>query len=65
MSEAVTLCDCDCMENGKLRERKRIIQFLREKKVLRDSFFLDDLVIYTEEGALDITEAELNGEAND
>lgn len=65
MSEAVTLCDCDCMENGKLRERQRIIQFLRKKKVLRDFFFLEGLVIYTEEGALDITEAELNGEAND
>lgn len=50
---------------GAKDERERLIKFLREKKVLRDSFFLDGLVIYTEEGALDITEAELNGEAND
>lgn len=50
---------------GAKDERERLIKFLREKKVLRDSFFLDGLVIYTEEGALDITEAELNGEPNE
>lgn len=61
MIEAVTLCECDCMQNGQLRERQRILQFLREKKVLRDSFFLNGLVIYTEHGAIDITEADLKG----
>lgn len=61
MIEAVTLCECDCMQNGQLRERQRIMQFLREKKVLRDSFFLDGLVLYTEHGAIDITEADLKG----
>ena len=61
MIEAVTLCECDCMQNGQLRERQRIMQFLREKKVLRDSFFLNSLVIYTEHGAIDITEADLKG----
>lgn len=61
MIEAVTLCECDCMQNGQLRERQRIMQFLREKKVLRDSFFLNGLVIYTEHGAIDITEADLKG----
>lgn len=61
MIEAVTLCECDCMQNGQLRERQRIMQFLREKKVLRDSFFLDGLVLYTEDGAIDITEADLKG----
>lgn len=61
MIEAVTLCECDCMQNGELRERQRIMQFLREKKVLRDSFFLNGLVIYTEHGAIDITEADLKG----
>ena len=65
MSEAVTLCECDCMQNGQLRERQRLIQFLREKKALRTSFFLDGLVLYTEDGPIDITEAELNGEANE
>ena len=61
MIEAVTLCECDCMQNGQLRERQRIMQFLREKKVLRDSLFLNGLVIYTEHGAIDITEADLKG----
>lgn len=61
MIEAVTLCECDCMQNGQLRERQRLLQFLREKKVLRDSFFLNGLVIYTEHGAIDITEADLKG----
>ena len=50
---------------GAKEERERLIKFLREKKVLRDSFFLDGLVIYTEDGALDITKAELEGESNE
>ena len=41
--------------------QKKIIDFLKEKKALRDSFFLDGLVLYTEYGAIDITEAELRG----
>lgn len=31
MTEAVTLCRCDCMENGRLREQKRIIDLLESK----------------------------------
>ena len=65
MSEAATLCECDCMENGRVREQQRLIAYLREKKALRDSFFLDGLVLYTEYGAIDITEAELKGEPNE
>lgn len=61
MSEPVTLCECDCMENGRVREQNRLIAYLREKKALRDSFFRDGLILYTEHAAIDITEAELRG----
>ena len=61
MIEAVTLCECDCMENGRVGEQNRLIAYLREKKALRNGFFLDGLVLYTEHGAIDITEDELRG----
>lgn len=32
MTEAVTLCKCDCMENGRLREQKRIIKLLEAER---------------------------------
>lgn len=31
MTEAVTLCRCDCMENGRLREQERIIKLIESK----------------------------------
>ena len=47
---------------GAKEERERLIKLLREKKVIRNSFFFDGLVIYTEDGPIDILKAELEGE---
>lgn len=47
---------------GVRAERERILQFLRHNKTLRDSLVSDGLVLYTEDGAIDITENELRGE---
>lgn len=44
--------------------QEKIIQLLKEKKALRASFFLDGLVLYTEDGPIDITEAELKGKSD-
>ena len=48
-------------EQGIKDERDRLLALLREKKALRDSLFNDDLVLYTEDGAIDITQNELDG----
>lgn len=49
-------------EQGVKTERERIVKLLREKNALRDSFFLGGLVLYTEDGPVDISIAEIKGE---
>lgn len=44
---------------GAKAEQERIIKLLRDKKALRDSILDRGLVLYTEDGPLDITEQEL------
>jgi hypothetical protein len=52
-------------EQGIKDERERLIAFLMDKNALRESFFQDGLVLYTEYGAIDISQSELEGENND
>ena len=44
---------------GMKDERERIIELLREKRALRDSICDDELVLYTQDGPIDITHKEL------
>ncbi len=46
---------------GIKEERERIIELLREKRALRDSICDDELVLYTQDGPIDITHKELEG----
>ena len=49
-------------EAGIKKERERLLAWLREKQVIRDSILGSGLVIYTEDGPIDLNEAELAGE---
>ena len=46
---------------GVKQERERLIAFLREKRALRDSMFEGELVLYTEDGPIDLSPKELEG----
>ena len=46
---------------GVKQERERLIAFLREKRALRDSMFEGELVLYTEDGPIDLLPKELEG----
>ena len=46
---------------GIKEERERIIELLREKRALRDSIFQGELVLYTEDGPIDLTYKEMEG----
>lgn len=46
---------------GAKQERDRLLALLREKRALRDSIVGDEWVLYTQDGAIDITKAELEG----
>lgn len=47
---------------GAKQERDRLLALLREKRALRDSIVGNDWVLYTQDGAIDITKAELEGQ---
>ena len=49
-------------EQGIKEERDRLIAFLREKKALRTAFFIDYLILYTENGPIEITQEELEND---
>lgn len=49
-------------EAGIKKERERLLAWLRENRVIRDSILGNGLVIYTEDGPIDLNQLELEGE---